>query len=179
MQSNPPLRVTRFAQLSPGDLFILRRRDERYVGLVVHDSTEDGQTLLLPIGPTLPSFMTWPTLTEDHPGATVISFGADYAARLPVDPAGWEDEEPPAAVTALVVAEGATFLRCNFSPRPGQFQACYVNLADGEICTSGGGRGGFYVRPSGIRAYATRWELSTTERPARTILSYPFPVPDE
>jgi len=169
----PSLRVTRFAQLEPGDLFILRRREERYVGLTVHDATEEGQKLLLPIGPTLPNFMTYPTLISD-PGATVISFGKDYTARLPIGPGAWEDDEPPAAVTAIAVAEDGVFLRCNFSNHPHHFQACYVDLKDGEICATGRGRGAVYARPNGIRAFATHWDFITIEEPARSILTYPF-----
>ena len=173
MQTTPTIRVTRFAQLEPGDLFILRRQHERYVGLMVRDSAENGQTFLLPIGPSLPRFMTYPSLTVD-PGTTVISFGKDYILSLPTDPAAWEDEPPPASVTAIAVTDAGVFLRCNFLPHRDQFRACYVDLTDGEICIRGTGTSAAYAEPLGIRAYATRWELLTTTTPPRSILNYPF-----
>jgi hypothetical protein len=180
VRTSPKLRASRFAQIKPGELFILVRRSQRYVGLKAHDCTcaagDEGEHLLLPIGPSLPDGMTFPTLIND-PAATVVSFGQDYIVRLPTGPGDWFDDEPPEAVFALALTEDSIFLRCNFSPVPGHFRACYVNLSDGEICGVGSGSNAHYIAPPGIKAYATRWELETDENPRRTVLSYPFTSP--
>jgi hypothetical protein len=117
--------------------------------------------------------MTHPTLMQDF-GFTATSYGQDFCLRWPTEPEAWSEEEPPGAVTAMALADEAAFLRCNFSPRPNHFQACFVNLQTGRICSDGKETSGRYIRPPGTRAFATRWTLLTLEKPARTILSYPF-----
>lgn len=176
MKATPPLRVARLAQLSAGDLFMMPVQDGGHVGLVVHERA-DNQTLMLPIGPTLPRSLTYPTLVNPG-GATVISFDKDFVVQLPADVSAWQVDEPPPEVTALAVTDAGTFLRCNFSPRERHFQACYVGLADGEICVAGTGPSAAFVPPKGIKAYAVRWSVLTTEDPPRTILAYPFAAPN-
>jgi hypothetical protein len=57
-----------------------------------------------------------------------------------------------------------------------QPQACYVDLATGVILTRGPGRSQVYVSiPSGVAAFAMRWELLTAETEPREILKYPRP----
>jgi len=174
MQTTPPLRAARFAQLTPGDLFICESRDTRWIALVAEDNTQsEPQRLVLPIGPTLPQYMTYPTLMQDF-GFTATSYGHDFCLQWPIEPCAWSEEEPPVAVTAMALTENAAFLRCNFSPQPNHFQACFVDLATGKICSDGKGASGRYIRPPGTRAFASRWALLTLEKPPRTILSYPF-----
>lgn len=174
MQTTPPLRATRFAQLSPGDLFILQSCEASCVALVVEDDTQsEPQRLALPIGPTLPRYLTYPIPMPDL-GVTVTSFGPDFCLQWPTEPDAWSEEEPPIAVTAMALADHGPFLRCNFSNLPNHFQACFVDLTTGKICSEGKGASGRYIRPPGTRAYATRWAFLTLERRPRTILSYPF-----
>jgi hypothetical protein len=107
-------------------------------------------------------------------GVTVTSFGTDFCLQWPTEPDAWSEEEPPVDVTALALAENAAFLRCNFSPVPNHFQACFVDLATGRVCSDGKGASARYIRPPGSRVFATRWALLTSEKPQRVILSYPF-----
>ena len=174
METNPKLRAARVAQLAAGELFIFQSRSVRCVALVVEDDTQsEPQKLVLPIGPTLPQHMTCPTLVQDF-GLTVTSFGAGYCLQWPIEPDAWTDDEPPVALTTIALADDGPFLRCNYSPVPNHYQACFVDLATGKICSEGKGASGRYIRPPGIYAFATSWALLTLETPPRTILRLPF-----
>ena len=168
----PTLTATRFAQLQPGELFLCRHGAGATVALVACDPTDENRKLILPLGPRLPAGMASPTLVDD-PGTTVVSFGRAFTVRLPTDPEAWQDQEPDAAVTPMVLTGNSLFLRCNCDTRVGVFRPCFVDLGDGRIVVQGVGRPGQFSAPPGIRAYALRWELVTTEPKPRMILAYP------
>lgn len=54
MQAKPELRVSRFAQLDSGDLFLWREEERASVGIVAVDPTENDQKLILSLGPDFP-----------------------------------------------------------------------------------------------------------------------------
>ena len=176
MQATPKLQATRFAQLKAGELFIYEMGRTRHVALAVRNSAQD-EMLVLPLGPTLPAFMTYPTLFND-PGMTVVSFGKDFALRWPVAPDAWTSEAPTPEVTAMALNKDGAFLRCNFSPRPADFQACFIDLATGQVVVNQPGHAARFVKPPGILAYATSWSFTTFEDPRRVILDI-TPLPRE
>jgi hypothetical protein len=173
----PSLKVRRSAKLNAGDLFLFGGPGARWVGIAVHDGIEDNG-LLLPIGPTLPGPMKFPTLLDDR-GATVISFGSDYVVQLPTDPSAWSVEDPPVETSSLAITEESVFLRCNYAREPDQFSPCFVDLANGEICISGKGRGAAFTRPGGISAFTTQWSFLTAEDSPRKIIGHPFSAPKD
>jgi hypothetical protein len=173
MQPTPKLRVARFAELKPGELFVYEARRVSHVALAVRNSAQD-EMLILPLGPTLPEYMTYPTLFND-PGTTVVSFGKDFALRLPVAPDAWSSEAPSPEVNAVALNKDGAFLRCNFSTHPRDFQPCYVDLTTGDVVVNQPGHAARFVKPPGILAYATSWSLTTLEDPARVILDSAAP----
>jgi hypothetical protein len=52
MKVSPSVVVTRFAQLAPGDLFMVPSAEEACVAMKVRDP--DGDSLMLPLGPAFP-----------------------------------------------------------------------------------------------------------------------------
>jgi hypothetical protein len=169
MQITPTVTVRRFAKLDPGDLFIYRHSGGSCIAFVVLDPTDGGDRLILPLGPTLPPGMKWPTL-QNPTGLTAISFGKDFILRLSAQPGGWSDTSPPADTHAILIADERTYFRANFSRSSDQFQECFVEIATGVIFVSNSRS---YGMPPGIAAFATEWEITTTEAEPRVILAQP------
>lgn len=169
MVDTQQVNVGRFAQLNAGDLFLLLDVNCRCVALCV-ESTTDKDKLMVPIGPNLPSHIKGPSLLEGS-RATVISFGKNFSVRLPVEPDSWLDSEPGHDTPTLAVTdEGGIYLRAQFTGFGTQPVYCFVNIADGTICSNAHS----YTQPKGIKAYATAWELITTEATPRLIVKAPF-----
>jgi hypothetical protein len=85
MQTIPKVQIERFEQLSPGDLFIFSYNGKSHLALKAEDPERGRDKYILPLGPTLPTGMSVPTLLGWH-AMTVISFGKDYIVRLPTNP---------------------------------------------------------------------------------------------
>ncbi len=77
MDTAPALKIDRFAQLAPGDLFIFAHDIGSCVALKVVDPANDGDELILPLGPVFPAAVTGPTLMGPQ-AMTVVSFEKQY-----------------------------------------------------------------------------------------------------
>jgi hypothetical protein len=169
----PSLKVTRFAQLEPGNLFIVPNGDEALVATVAEDPTQNGERLMLTLGPTFPAETNGPSLLR-CPGMTVLSLAKAYVLRLPCQPHGWLDNEPPPDKYCILVNETSAYWRANFnSGRDRGFKACYIDVATGLIQTAGRGPLRQFAMPSGLATFAVAWEIVTTEKEPRVILAYP------
>ncbi len=171
MQTIPELRVSRFAQLDSGDLFLWRHAERASVGIVATNPIENGQKLILSLGPDFPQNVIGPLLLDPN-GTTVVSFGKEYVLRLPVQPRGSLDTLPASDIRCILVTETGVHIRVNGGLRPGQFHPCYVDLSTGLIVTRGSGASQEFATPSGIPAFAVQWEIVTTEKKPRVILAY-------
>jgi hypothetical protein len=171
MPIEPKLTITRFAQLAAGDLFIFEHPHGSCVALVASDPTQNGEKLVLSLGPSLPAGAIGPTLYGGV-RATTVSFGKEFILRLPSRASGWCEREPPPETPSILVMGGAAYVRANRVPNP-QFQPCYVNVETGVIFTRGQGLVEEFVRPPGSALFAVEWQLVTTESEARMILAYP------
>ncbi len=177
MKVTPAVTVTRFAQLTGGELFLFEHASGACVGLVVEDPTQNGEKLILPLGPELPPHMSWPTLQSPR-AFTAISFGKDFEVRLSTEPHGWTSTEPPPNVRTILVADDRAYFRANFghdAETVGLYRPCFVDLATGLICASGKGPHEQYNRPVGTAAFVIEWEITTSEEKPRTILAYKRP----
>jgi hypothetical protein len=166
MRVEPQLKINRFEQLEVGDLFVADFEGGCCFALKVIDPERDGDTLILPLGPSFPRELS-PGQFVVSPERTCISFGKDYSVRLPADVNGWSiEDEPDFAQLALVVTQGNIYIRANSNPRKGIFHRCFVGLHDGRV---------LYGGVSQIRAYATRWEIVVADRafPGLTALRVP------
>lgn len=169
MLKTPPVAITRFTQLKPGELFLSQQGDASYVALAVAGA--DGDPLMVPLGPGFPDRSDGPSLIGSA-GADVISFGKEYLLRLPARPEGWRFTAPDAGTHCIAVTEEGAFIRANFVAKP-NFKPCYVGFETGRIVTAGQGRGSAYIEPHGPKAFAIEWELVTREEKPRRILGYP------
>src|SRR5690349_19313202 len=109
----PALAVTRFAQLQPGDLFILPEEEGGFVALKA--AAPDGDMLLVPIGPNFPDGLPYPCLVAER-AATVISLGKEYSLRLPTRPESWRLAPPGPETHCIAVTEEGAFVRASFVP---------------------------------------------------------------
>jgi hypothetical protein len=144
VQRIPKVRIDRFTQLDPGDVFV-------YL-----DDEANGEQLILPLGPTYPPGTGGPRLVMPE-GFTVISYGKDYILRLPSATDAWSQRAPADDVVCIAVTSDETFFRGNCSPL-GEFVTCFVRASDGRV---------LYQRmPSimpSIMAYALKWEIAAKE----------------
>jgi hypothetical protein len=169
----PSLIVTRFAQLEPGDLFILPCSEGACVAMKVIDPTGDGEMLMVLLGPVFPDGLTHPSLVS-APSATVISFGKEYTLRLPSHAEGWRASPPAPETHCIVVTERGAYVRANFVAAQGLFQPCYLDMGTGIVVTTGTGRLQNFSPPPGHLSFASEWEILTTEKEPRSILTYPW-----
>jgi hypothetical protein len=166
----PTLKVERVAQLDPGELFLFELDGVKSVGFVC-DYRDPGSTkLVLPLGPKFAPYAGGPRLIELR--TTAISFGTEFVIRLPADPQDWSASEPADDQQCLLVTGTTVYFRGNGSGEAHRFRTCFVNVATGVVEVQPGS--GNYARPTGTGAYATSWEIVTTEDKPRTILKYPF-----
>jgi hypothetical protein len=175
MQITPTLKefkVTRLAQLAPGDLFFFRLSDKATVAMLVEDPASDGEKAILVLGPGFPDGVTSPCVMARH-DVTVISMAKNYLLQLPANANGWTDRAPPDGAACLLVTDAsAVFVRALFATdSPGE---CYTDIASGKIHSTGTGGFQNYGLPPGIRAFAIKWELLTTEAEPRLILKHPL-----
>jgi hypothetical protein len=176
MEITPSLKVTRFAQLEPGDLFIVPNGDEALVAMVAEDPTQNGEQLMLTLGPTFPAGTTGPSIMRCA-DMTVLSLAKAYELRLPCQPGGWLPSEPAPDKNCILVTEHGAYWRANFdSARTGGFKPCYADIVTGLVHTTGRGPFQQFAMPGGQAAFAVAWEIATIEKEPRVILAYPRPV---
>lgn len=168
MKVQPVLKVDRFAQLAPGDLFIFNHNNGSCMALKVADPANDGDKLILPLGPTFPAGISGPTLMSPQ-DMTVVSFGKDYTLKLPTEATGWVVSEPAPNLHCFVVNERGVYARANFAPPGKSFRWCFVEIGSGSILS----KESSYIVPASPRAYAIEWALVTDEAEPRAIVSCP------
>jgi hypothetical protein len=168
MKVESMLKIDRFAQLAPGDLFIFIHKNESCVALKVVDPTNDGDKFILPLGPTFPAATYRPTLMGPK-DMTVVSFGKDYTLKLPTQATGWLANEPGPNQHCFVVNERGVYVRANFAPSSEPIRWCYVDIGSGSILSNDRS----YIEPVSPSAYAIDWTLLTNETEPRDIVSAP------
>ena len=77
MQVLPVVKIDRFEQLDPGDLFVYPHPNGSCWALKAVDLEANGDKLILPLGPTFPQSTGGPRLLPWQ-ATTTVSFGKDY-----------------------------------------------------------------------------------------------------
>lgn len=164
MEINPPARVTRFAKLEPGDLFIILDYSATYYA--IKTQPVDGDDFFVSLGPTFGESVEEPFLLAGR-SATVVSFGKNYSVLLPLEASAWTEKVPERRSVCLALSSDGTYIRANRGPSPLQANMCYLDVKSGKL-TQGLGSGGV--------AYTTTWEIAAlgANHPPRSILKYPL-----
>ena len=173
MQIDPDIKVIRFAQLEPGDLFIYPHGEGSCVGMKIVDPTRDGDELLLLLGPKFPRGVAGPGLMPP-PTATVISIGKEYVLRLPCRAHAWSAQAPAFDTHCIAIADQKAFIRANYDGGQQVFLPCYIDMEAGRVHAASSSA---YRAPSplqGSPAFALEWELATAAPKPRAILTYPW-----
>jgi hypothetical protein len=170
LKIEPTLRLCEFEELLPGDLFIYFHDNGSCVALKAEDPTQNGEKLIVPLGPTFPNSVNGP---YPLPGRqiNVISFGRDWILRFPSRADGWSRSEPSANVPCILKTRDGCYLRANFSSRTAEFLPCYIDMSTGLIQASTEGLQYQFTRPAGAGVVAVEWELMTVEPKPRLIFA--------
>jgi len=140
----PKLTVTRFAQLSPGDLFIYNEGAGGCAAIKTAHPQDRDQPMAFSLGPTFSDKSNEPKIIGD-PGGAVVSFGNDYVIRLPISPLEWGPSDKAPGDTYMVTNGDNVFFRF-LSGR----SEIFIDIAAGKICDG---------IPNGILASTKFWEI--------------------
>jgi hypothetical protein len=173
MGIDPAVKTARFAQLEAGDLFIYPHREGSCVGMKIVDPTQDGDMVMLLLGPNFPHGIAAPGLIRP-PMATVISFGKEYVLRLPCSAQAWSAETPAFDIHCIAMTDQKAYVRVNYDAGQAAFQPCYIDMEAGRVHATSSGHFGRFSPLQGSPAFALEWELATSMPKPRTILAYPW-----
>jgi hypothetical protein len=158
MRSFPHLNVARIAQVPNGELVLLIGHNPPSVAITGYTNEFGGDKILLLFSTDLLNKKG--PLIIDSRNQTVISFGTDFAIRLPVEPELWSADPPTDDIPCVAVMQDKVFLRGNNGRHSHEFWPCWIELSSGILSRS---------PLQGIVAYALAYDIviqdgSTTER---------------
>lgn len=165
MKIVPPVQVTRFEQLQPGDLFIFIERSQSFYALKTQSTGDRSEMVLL--GPTFIQEAPESILVSWQ-AVTVLSLGKDYSVLLPTDPGLWSLDGPNRTPVCLAVAGDSAYICANGGQPPHRYFPCFVEMKTGAILERS--------LPS-IAAFTNNWEIAilSPTQPPHSILKYPLP----
>jgi hypothetical protein len=170
LKIEPILRLCEFEELSPGDLFVYFHDNGSCMALKAEDPTQNGEKLIVPLGPAFPNSVNGPCLLLERQ-VNVISFGKDWMLRFASHAEGWSRSEPSVNVPCILKTRDGCYLRANFASRIPEFVPCYIDMSTGLIQSSTDGLQDRFTRPAGAGVVAVEWELMTVEPKPRLIFA--------
>jgi hypothetical protein len=165
----PSVKVCRFEEVKPAELFLFEYGDDKCVGFAAEYSDHgDVEKFIFPLGPQIPAVLKGRRLFKHR--MTVVSFGTQYTLLLPTTADLWGYDETGRRENWLaVVGTSSYFVAAGFT---GDFRPleCFIDLTDGRVLVDSSS--GQLIRPHGLPAYPTAWQLVTTEAKPRVIFSH-------
>jgi len=149
VEIQPKVKAVRFAQLEPGDLFLIKEDSALTFALKVIDAKNSGDKFALPLGPSFSQELHQPRLYLE-PAATTISFGKDFIFQFSYKSDAWLVEEPVNQFYCAALLEDHVYLRANGHPYPGRYVECWIKLYSGML---------YWGHLQGITAYSIKWEI--------------------
>jgi hypothetical protein len=165
MEVKPNLKVVRFDQVAPGDLFIVHDGTGPHVAIAVKEKSTDTMLMLI-LSPASAVAVSVHILTGLPSHTLVVFFSKDYTIRLPCDARVWFNAEPQSQ-NCLVLSQDKLYIRAVSGPA-GRATPCYIDINDGVLLMGGSG---VFARPTGDCAYAVEWSFWTTESEPREIFT--------
>ncbi len=159
----PALKVTRFGQLKPGDLFVWMRSPGHFVGLKIDGpAPSDKPRALLLSGPEVPLSVPFVCGLHDE---KVLLLPENCILQLSTDGADWHADVPDTREACILLAGDKAYIRANCSGIRDWFEPCWVALADGALQPG---------RPEELGAITTKWRivLPSESREARVIVAF-------
>jgi hypothetical protein len=164
MQIFPPVRVTEFDHLEPGELFIYAYDDGACFGLKTEKSASSDRNSIVVLGPHFPDAPNESFILNWQPG-TVVSYGRNYSILLPCDPASWFLRGSLRNPVCIAVQEQSVFVCTNGGIYPQRFLQCFVEFSTGKVIER---------ILSNHTAYTNNWEIviPNADFSARSLLKY-------
>lgn len=170
MKIIPSVRIARFEQLQPGDLFVLLGHQQPCLALKTAKAKDGDREEMVLLGPAFPHDIKEATIVPWE-ATTTVSYGQDYSLLLPTDPSAWFQDGDTRTPICLAVTDEDVFVCANGGNHSQRFFQCYVNLRTGEISEN---------KISNIKALTRTWELVIAEprHEPRSLLKSPLPAPE-
>ncbi len=161
----PPVNVTRFEQLKPGQIFVFFDHTSPCYAIKTAKSPNRDRSDMVLLGPGFSTEVPNATLLSWQP-ATVAVMGRDLTLVLATDPSKWFTDGDRRAPVCLAVCGEDVFVCANGGPTPQRYLACYINLRTGDIVEG---------RLPSIAAFTRSWRLAapTGDGSSMTLLEYP------
>ena len=165
MNIHPPLDVSRFEQLEPGDLFVFEQRGLSMLAMKTGTPSTGDRSNIALLGPEFPEGISEAYLLPWQP-TTVMSFGKEFTVALPTEPRAWIFGGSTRDPVGVAVCGDKTYLCVHGGPSPSHFFQCYVEFGTGAIIEG---------RLTGSVAYTSQWEIGLTGpgQMWRSIVKYP------
>ena len=166
MEVIPAMRVARFEQLEPGELFLcVDGRDPFYAIKTQKPSSGDRNEMVL-LGPKFVHDVTESFLVAWAP-VTVLSFGKTFTIVLPNDPASWSVTGPSREPLCLAISGDSTYICTNGGDSPQRYFPCFVDVKTGAIIER---------RLPEVAAFTNTWEIAAlgADHLPRAILKFPL-----
>lgn len=165
MELIPPLRVTRFEQLSAGDLFILFSGSERFYALkTIYQKDADAAQMVV-LGPTFLAGANESFLLNWQ-ASTVLSYGKNFSVMPSADPEDWFENGDRRTPVCLAISDNQPYICTNGGHSPRMYSSRYVNIATGSI-------------ESGLSnaVFTTNWriEVAVPDRSPQVLIKFPSP----
>lgn len=149
MEIFPPVKVTRFEQLKPGDLFIYPDKRQSCFAIKVEKQSADDSSGMVVLGPNFPDGISESFILEWQP-ATVISFGKEYSILLPQAPDLWFLSGSLREPVCIAVCEQRAYVCANGGSNEQRFLQCFVEFSTGKLVER---------QLPGHVAYTNNWEI--------------------
>lgn len=165
MELIPPLRATRFEQLSAGDLFILLSGTERFYALkTLYQKGADAAQMVV-LGPTFIAGSNESFLLNWQP-STVLSYGNKFSVVPSPDPEHWFESGNRRTPVCLAISGDQPYICTNGGHSPMMYSSRYVNIATGSI-------------ESGLSSavFTANWriEIAVPDRPPQVLIQFSSP----
>jgi hypothetical protein len=164
MEIVPPVRVTQFNELEPGDLFVIVQDGTPCFALKTEKSANGDRSSMVVLGPRFP-YDTNESVILDGDAVTVISYGKHYSILLSDDPDAWFLGGNLRNPVCVAVHEQNVYVCTNGGPSSTRFFQCFVEFSTGKIIE---GRLPIYA------AYTNDWEIAIPQHKllSRAVLKY-------
>jgi hypothetical protein len=167
MEIVPPVRVTRFEQLEPGELFIYFDTNHKFYALKTQRPATGDRSTMVILGPSFPDHLRESFLLPWQP-ATVLSLGKSFLVVPSLDAASWSTLGPGREPVCLAVVDDNIYICTNGGLSAQRYFACFVEVKTGAIVEG---------QLPGHAVFTNTWEITihSAAHPSRSILKYPLP----
>jgi hypothetical protein len=128
----PKVKIDRYEQLEPGELFSARNHDISFFALKCAKGKDADRNEMVVLGPNFP-YSTHESFLLPWNGLTTISYGADFTVVLPTSADAWTESADERKPVCLAICKDELYICTNGAESPYRHYACYVHIGTGHI----------------------------------------------